>query len=410
MKIVFFIQTRMTVGGNQILFLELGSYIASKYPDYHVFQVMYRHKETEGVYSSSLVTFMDVEKIDNKELENSVIIAPFNHAFFAAAKFRNIKNAKFVFYFSHPEIIKWLENQISGPENNLNSFLSLLKETKSYCFMDSSNYYSVLRRCSIEFEKIFLPIVIEERNINNANLQRKKPDEDSLSIGWLGRLDGDKVNSLINTLDNLVELDLNVNIDFHIIGDGNSKHLINLGKYSKKIRIIFSSLLYGLDRDQYILKNIDLMVAMGMSATDSACLGLATIIPLVSSSPFRDDKYIPVYELEGYSLGWCKEDLCHIKHKCHTLYQLIELYLKDRETFSNNCRNFVIDTFSISNTVNKLLDITGQTTLTTSKLLSNPLISEELKRLDKFTNKNDDYEQYFLYSSKQKKKSKAEKK
>ena len=83
--------------------------------------------------------------------------------------------------------------------------------------------------------------------------------KDRIRIGWLGRLDYDKIYSVLNLADNLIALEQPKPIDLYVIGDGNAKSLIKLSKYCPQIRFIFTSYMYGEERDAFLRKNIDIV-------------------------------------------------------------------------------------------------------------------------------------------------------
>lgn len=377
---MFYIETEWPVGGSQIMFIELGSYIAEHNSEYDVYYVNHKHPDLEKLYASPKLKIVDVETCNPKDFEGSLFITPYNYTFELMVRFGEVEDIRVLLFYYHQEIMTWLDNQMSSPVIDMHPYLELINEKDAYCFMDGSCFISIYNRLKdIPFSRRYLPVPIKVKGkVNPAKLI----NNGKINIGWLGRLDRDKVYSVINLADNLLEANFAEQIDFHIIGDGNSKGLINPNDYSPKIRLIFTSNLYGDTRDQYIRDNIDIMVAMGMSATDSSQLGVPVAFPIVSPSRFYDNKYIYLFDTKEYAIGWDPVEIGGSNCPIHTIEEIVEdIYEKGKkEEYSNKCYDVAVHLFSPSNCVSLLLPIAEKTRLTIGDCLKCKPIKRLMRR------------------------------
>ena len=161
--------------------------------------------------------------------------------------------------------------------------------------------------------------------------------------------------------------------------------------------------MYGQERDNYIKKHIDIMMAMGISAIDTAVLGVPTIIPIVSPTSFRDDKFVYVYDIGGYSLGWDAKDLKVLNYKHHRLCDIVEdIYTKGmKKEIGERCALFSENTFSLEKGAKLLLENVERTKLTSEVLVKNKTVSRTLRhyKLYRKIRKNRDFPMYHLFIS-----------
>lgn len=399
-KIVFFLQTMKPIGGSQILFLDLAAYISQHYSDYETYYINYRHPIVEEMYKDFGIHFLDVEECDYSQFEDATFFIAVNYVLYLSAKIKDLKNAKICTYFYHPHVYDWLKNQMLFCDQKKQDILKLLAKTDSYCFMDDSNYLPVCKLCSYTFNKYYLPVTLHNHDIcklHDFDFVKKN----TMSFGWLGRLDRDKVYSIVNFADNLMDVVTDKKIEFHILGDGNSRSFIKIAKYSPKIKFIFTSYMYGEERDNYIREHIDIMMAMGISAIDSAVMGVPTVVPIVSPTPFKDDKFVYIYDVVGYSLGWDAKDLKELGCSYHRLNEIIDdIYEKGlKKEIGEKCSTFVEDTFSLKNGAEMLLENVERTKLTSEALSKSRTVKNTLKRYGFYRKirKNRDFPMYHLF-------------
>lgn len=399
-KIVFFVQTRKPIGGSQVLFLDFASYISNNYPEYEVYYINFRNPKVEQLYGNSNIKFYDVLSCDYSQFEDAVFFTPVNYVLYLAEKTKNLKNAKVLYYFYHPQIVEWLNMQIYKKKPDFKTIFELLSSHNACCFMDSSNLISA-KKIGVDFSETYVPVTLH--GDIPAYEPKKIVSNEEINVGWLGRLDHDKIHSVINLADNLAGLDSPKKINIHLVGDGNAKHLIKLSKYSPQIRFVFTSYLYGEERDEYLKTNADFVVAMGISAIDTALLGIPTLVPLVSGEPFREDSFYYLFNTTGYSLGWNAFDAEAMNCKAHTIEQVVsDIYEKNlKQELGEKCRNFAISEFSLENGTKLLLEALEKTTLTVKECNSSSLVASMMRfyRLYRSYRKNCDFERFHEFNA-----------
>ncbi|MCH5324690.1 MAG: hypothetical protein J1E39_05690 [Eubacterium sp.] len=399
-KIVFFLQTKKPIGGSQILFLDLAAYIAQHYSDYETYYINYQNDIVEEMYKDTGIHFLDVEECDYSQFEDATFFIAVNYALYLSAKIKDLKNATICAYFYHPHVFSWLQNQIYYRKQNNLDLLELLSKTDAYCFMDDSNYLPICKLCDLNFNRYYLPVTVHSKDIQRLE-SYDFVKKDTISFGWLGRLDRDKIYSIINLADNLMDIQTDKKIEFHILGDGNSRSFIKIAKYSPKIQFIFTSYMYGSERDKYMKEHIDIVMAMGISAIDAAVLGIPTIVPIVSPTAFNDDKFVYIYDIQGYSLGWDPNDLKELGYKYHRLKDVIsDVYDNGKkEEIGKKCAEFTEETFSLKRGAELLIENVERTKLTMSELKKNKTIKSTLRfyGLYKKIRKHRDFPMYHLF-------------
>lgn len=322
-NIVFFYKKKHTIAGSLLMYLNMAKYISVNRSEYTVYYINYYNEYINRVIDNTTIIFRDFEQCTYNDLDNSIFIVPLNYIQILLEKIRNLKNVKILLIDWHPYLVEYLINQFDSKCGGITPVFQLFQDTNSLCFMDKSCRASVERQTTLKYSSNYVPVFIDQ----SIKRYQELPIIDShrLQIGWLGRLDRDKICTIINLADNLIDIGSYQQIDLHIIGDGDAKNALNIAKYTPKIRFIFTSYLTGDDLYDYLKKNVDLLVAMGMSALNGAELGIPTVIPLVSNNIFYTNKYVFLYDSSEYSLGWRKEDLKECGCKAYTIEEIITM-------------------------------------------------------------------------------------
>mgnify|MGYP000933840253 CR=1 FL=1 len=381
-KVVFFIQSPKPYGGAHTLYLDLAAYIADNFEEYQTYYINYYYPEVERDYINSKLKICNVQTVDYNRFEDATFFVSLNYLGYLLAKIKHLKNAKICVYFFHPDIFTWYSDQFFKLGKKPIDILSVIAKNDAYAFMDKSNYLSIARKISEPLEKTYVPVTMRYFEQPKLQAKRKRVKKDEINIGWLGRLDMDKVYTITNLADNLLALDSSSVINFHIVGDGTAKKAINIQKYSPQIRFIFTSYLYGEERDLYIRENFDIGVAMGVSALDIARVGVPTVIPIVSPKRFRNDDFVYLFDTDGYSLGWSAEDKSDIDSKFYCLEEIIDdIYTNGLKTqIGSKCKKFAENEFSVKNGALNLLNAIERTNLTVEECLRCPSLAKQMKR------------------------------
>ena len=325
-----------------------------------------------------------------------------NQLFYFLEDTRELSNHSLVLFIAHPHQIFWLDDQLLI--NGHHSFYKMISKNKAYAMQDLSCVSAIERVTRVRFDHSYFPSPVNSHYGSDLPVTRDVVDEGHINIMWLGRLDYDKVHSLVNLLDNLMDISCS-GATVHIIGDGNSLSLIDLNKYTPKITIVFNSIMFSEERNRYIRENADLVVAMGISSLDASIEGIPTFLPLVSREKFRDDRFTLISEAPGYSLGFEKEDCLLNKVKTYTLSEALDLVYKQKKKIElgKQCQDYVLEKFSVSHNVEEILKIITGTKLTKKKVCHNPIVLQQLiiYSLYRFFRKNNcEYNDYVLYHSK----------
>ena len=312
-----------------------------------------------------------------------------------------LKSARILPLFLHPEIPFWMENQILIKRfYNFRSVCKLLVRKNAYGFMDIGNKLSVEKAGNVTFESRFFPVVINDEQ----KFFSEKTTSSDINIGWLGRLDKDKIYSVINFLDVISASEKYKNITLHLIGNGNGVNVIDFGKYAPNIKIAFNSSLFNEQKDEYITKYFDVAIAMGMSALDTALLGIPTVLPIVSSKPFNDNKFLYIFDTIDYCLGFKQQDLIASNCTTHTAENILDdIYERNKKNeLGRACFNFVENTFSLENNIPSIVNMIEGSNLTVGRLLMEPsfFMQRLLFRIYRIYRPNATYDTFMLFKDK----------
>ncbi|MDE6302325.1 MAG: glycosyltransferase, partial [Clostridia bacterium] len=399
-KVVFFFRKGILAKGDFALYYRIAEYMVNN-TDYEIYCVNNSYAEIQKNYLNSGIHFCDIKPDNLHYFENATFILGYNQLFFLLEEIGDLKNAKLLLLFLHPQIYKWMKSQVS-PRFNHNSVFKMLKQNNAYGFMDKSNLLAVQKHSAVKFEKRYFPVVLDK--IENEWQSLPIINQNEINIAWFGRLDGDKINSCLNFLDNLIDFEFGKPITVHLVGDGNAKERINLKKYSPQMRFVFNSYMYGEDKDNYLRENADLVVAMGICALNAAALKLPTVLPIVSTSHIKSNKFILFNDTKDYCLGTNEEDVSDLGCKTYTASDVIDLiYSADnKRTIGEECYNCACDNFSLEAQAQKYIDLIKNTTLTVKKCKKNPSIAGQLRffHLYRTINKNRNYAAFLLFRQK----------
>ena len=249
----------------------------------------------------------------------------------------------------------------------------------------------------------YFPVIKEECQTQQSNGELINANE--INVAWLGRLDGDKIQSLIYFVENAFDSIDNLKMNVHLIGNGNKKDVLGFNKYAGHVRFIFNSALYGETRDQYLVDNADLVIAMGISAIDAAKLAIPTIVPIISTQKIREDKFVYLYDIKNYSLGWESDVLQKLGCTTHTARDIIcDVCLNNRKAeIGLKCGSFVNSEFSINKHLTSGKNLLLSTELTVNKCLQNETVSKQffaLRMYRRFINKTGTYAQFLEFNEK----------
>lgn len=173
-------------------------------------------------------------------------------------------------------------------------------------FMDGTTLESTTARLGIELDDpTMLPV-----SVDMAAGRRRyglRSAEGTLEVGWLGRLSDFKVHILAYTIRRLSAwaAKTRVRVTMHVVGDGPEAGFIRaLAVEHDCFRMVLIGAMLGQSLDDYLVDQLDLLVAMGTSALEGARLGIPTVLLDVSYGPLRGDyRFRWLFEAERFSLA-----------------------------------------------------------------------------------------------------------
>lgn len=390
-KIVFYFRKGVVAKGDFALYYRIGEYIAQN-TDYDVFCVNNSNAEIQKKYLNSGIHFVDITPSNLKCFEGATFITAYNQLFFMLEEIGTLKTAKILPLFLHPQIYKWMDLQTS-PYFKDNRVFKMLTSHNAYGFMDKANLLALQKHGTVKFEERYFPVALDKIDTEYSALPVVNKDE--INIAWFGRLDGDKVYSFTNFLDNLLGFKFDKPITVHLIGDGNAKDIIDLDKYAPQMRFVFNSYMYGEEKDVYLRENADIVVAMGICALNAATLKIPTVIPIVSTNPFRANKFVFLNDTVDYTLGTNEDDMDALGCKTYTATHIIDMVYSEgeKERIGESCYKYAKDNFCFEKHADEYLRLIENTTLTVRQCKKNRSIANQLRlfRLYKTLRKNRTY-------------------
>jgi hypothetical protein len=162
--------------------------------------------------------------------------------------------------------------------------------------------------------------------------------EKYLNFTWIGRLCDFKSHILIYTLKkvSLLAYERKLKINYNIIGDGPFKSKIaNLNVNHKWFSLNMLGSLEPKHLDTFLLKNTDVLTAMGTSALEGAKLGIPTILLDISYYPIKGDyKFRWLHNSHNYDLA---HDLTNsdFKKDNNTLNKMIDDLIQNYKLLSD---------------------------------------------------------------------------
>ena len=145
MKIGFYFRKNIIAKGDFIHANRVCQYINENYPNQHeLICVNYSDMDAKELMADDCaVRFFDVQDDNVKELEDAILIVPFNQLLFVIDEFKNVKNVKICTTFMHPSTTGWFSNQLVGGEKDCRKLLGLVEKTSAYALMDESNRLTI---------------------------------------------------------------------------------------------------------------------------------------------------------------------------------------------------------------------------------------------------------------------------
>ena len=355
-RICFYMPSKV-VGGGEFLFARVAKYL-SNYRDIEVFYVDYKDGFVRNLLKDTNIKFIDYKKRKNtyKIDDDITVVVPIIYIF-DIAKIKN-KNVKFLFWNLHVENINWLKYISNLNFNQMKQLIKYLSDSNSLINQDIGPYATAKKYYS-DVQKKYIPIMLDNCDYE---IRQSLLHNEELNIGYLSRLDEDKIYSLINLLENLKGYKTDKKIKVHIIGDGIFKNKVNVDEYSKYFDIIFVGKIIEKDLQNYMKRNIDIHFAMGTSLLEGERIAIPSIMTFYSPDQFRNNDFVFGHELPEGLVG-CGLDFKEASLNKYSLQYVLDKFVDDVENLSMESRKHFEKNFLIDNIIDNIVECCNESTL-----------------------------------------------
>lgn len=325
-KNIAFFYPAENIGGAQILFSRVAEYLSTYNFDITVFDFgdsfISQYLNYNNIPFIHIVIEREVIKKTKVSGKYTFIVTP-SFLFILNKYFSFHDSTRFLFWELHPNNIiehtlfsyfykhSYL-NILSKPlkkleSNRISKVRNLVKTAHSkngFYFMCFRNYITNSDFFNINIKPNYLPV---PQNVEQENSIKKFNANNSLNIGWLSRLDLEKINILnllIRDLDEYSKYNNSSKIVLHIIGEGSSYDKI---QKTKNLVLVKAGRISGDDLSNYLSDNIDIAFSMGISALEFGSRFIPTLLvpntTLHSYYKYLPNKYLWLHEVKGFDVA-----------------------------------------------------------------------------------------------------------
>jgi hypothetical protein len=344
-KICFFMPS-YSVGGCQFLFARVAKYL-SQNCNFEIFYIDYKDGFVKNLLNNSIVKFVQYkEQMKSINIDdNCTIVTPVSLAF-KLPKFKG-KNIKILFWNLHPENINWMRQGANLNFFQVTRFLKVLNEKNGLINQDIATFATAKKYYKNSKENYTSLFMEKVKYKIRENLIKDR----ELNIAWLGRLDNDKIWSLINLMDNLKNIKTDKIINLHIIGEGNAKNKIKAEDYSSNFNIKFLGTIVNEKLQNYLSNNIDILFGMGMSLIEAQRLAIPAVLTFLSCDKFTNNKFAFSNNLKNYLVG-CDLNFKKFDIEAESLEIILDKFMNNIEFYSRSSINHFEEEFNITKQMN----------------------------------------------------------
>ena len=182
----------------------------------------------------------------------------------------------------------------------------------SIAFMDGETLDATCTRLEIDLEEpLFLPVCC---SVPASNTRPDRPGGDPFAFAWLGRLGDFKIHILLRTMTEAAAYARarRRHVVFHVIGDGPEREQVRPQRFQHEyFTVEHHGVLAGAALEDFLLRRVDMLAAMGTSALEGAKLGVPTVLLDVAYGPVPSSyRFRWLYESERYTLGRFVDHRC----------------------------------------------------------------------------------------------------
>lgn len=372
-KLCFFYPHDAVISGGLYYFYALANNIKSD--KFQTFIINNKNSKYTKIFKSQhkdcQFTFQSYENGLNFSKNDEILIITQMHFLILALEyFKKYKNARILLLNIHPESHNYLFGNLAIKDKlEINKILNIFDKNNSIAFMDKSLIKVLDDFSDIRFKESYIPAFVEKVSPKYQNVNIINPNE--INIGCVCRLDIDKIQTVLNLINNISKIKTEKKINLHLIGDGHFAHYINDGKYKNKVNIIKLSYIYGEQLQEYAKNNIDIAVNFGIAALDMASQKLPVVIPVYEQIKHQIDMYSFLCDMPDYILGCNKNLYDKLNIKAYSLEDVIKIVYKKhkKQLIGEQCYDHVIKYHLIENSINAILQYSKETSLTVEKCL-----------------------------------------
>ena len=216
-----------------------------------------------------------------------------------------------------------------------------------------------------------MPVVLEDYPC--SSIKESLIDEECIHIAWIGRLSRDKIYALINLMNHLEKI--KIIKKFHIIGEGNCKHLLR----EYRFETIYLGTISPKDLPSYLQTHIDIVFAMGTSMLEAEKCGIPAVYTFYSWEEYSRDCFVWAFKLKNYCLGYKWEDRLVSDEKLMSLEQILNDFLVNMPHCSKEAREH-FESFLIHKHIDRFLACVDETSYS-NEVLRKEKSKTKLERL-----------------------------
>lgn len=198
-----------------------------------------------------------------------------------------------------PSILNFLITVFEKNKNRkFRLFIDSLHVNNALMCMDAANLNSIINITKKSITTAIVPIAIDVYSSGRLNINI---DRVLLEYVWLGRLDNDKIKSLIHVIKTISAMSQknNFNAVFHVVGYGDKKDYLQ-GLDFPGVTLIFPGILVGNDLKSYLSEKPVVGFAMGTSVLELVKIGVLTfVVDLFNSTDTVPFQNIYPFALDG---------------------------------------------------------------------------------------------------------------
>lgn len=355
MRNIYVFYPTQVIGGAELLFVRLLNYISQHYPQIKVGYINFVDSCINELLSEGVERIAVDKSITLPE--NSTIVAPPQCIYrFPQIKTKDINFLFFILSVLEPDVMCCFSRTAT---KNVIDRVQTMITYNALIVMDEATKITTQKFCSFNVnENMLMPVVLED--YQTSFLKESLIDEQYINLAWIGRLSADKIYALINLMDNLEKLKIDKKIKLHIIGEGDSGHLI--GEY-KNFEIIYLGTLFPKDLPLYIQNNIDIVFAMGTSMLESEKCGVPAVMVFLTMENSSKDCFLWTFKLQNYVLGYDAQLELIPQKELMTLEQILNDFLLNMSHRSKQARDH-FESFLIDRHIVKFLKYANETSYT----------------------------------------------